>query len=173
MPPKPSFRVKLSSSRHENALVPLSTITFALPGTLVEEKLLRRLQIEWRSKIQKTRLSEWNLNISNQSSLPGPSSLLNINCVWNANPTDTNGYVGFGVYHRVGPWSCRQHSGWGRRESLDGSCSLLPIVTIFIFIVDFWLLNIIFHVSRTPPTFPESALRSPFSLSQVTKRIFL
>ena len=32
------------------------------------------------------------------------------------------------------------------------------------------MLNFILRVVRTPPTFPESALRSPFSLSQVTKK---
>jgi hypothetical protein len=75
---KPSFRVKLSSSQHENAPPQTSTVIFALPGTLAEEKMLRRSRNESRSKVQKTRLSDWNLNISDHdtssSSLPYPSS---------------------------------------------------------------------------------------------------
>jgi hypothetical protein len=66
MPPKPSFCVKLLSSQHENAPAATSIITFVLPGTLAEDNL--------QSKILKMHLSEWNLNISNYSSLPGPSS---------------------------------------------------------------------------------------------------
>ena len=67
MPPKPSFRVRLSSSQHEeNAPAPTSMTMFALPGSLAEDKL--------RSNIQKTRLSKWNLNIPGHSFLPGPSS---------------------------------------------------------------------------------------------------
>ncbi|KAF8955296.1 hypothetical protein BDZ97DRAFT_1858583, partial [Flammula alnicola] len=52
-------------------------MSFALPGTLAEDKLLRRSQRESTfqcSNIQKTRLSEWDLSISNTAPLPGPSS---------------------------------------------------------------------------------------------------
>jgi len=73
MPPKPTFRVKLSATQQENVPLPTPTMTsFALPGTLAEDKLRRKSQRESsfnNSKILKTRLSEWNLNLSSAGPL--------------------------------------------------------------------------------------------------------
>ncbi|KAF8957735.1 hypothetical protein BDZ97DRAFT_1844894 [Flammula alnicola] len=81
MPPKPSFRVKLSLSQQENVSGATSTtmMSFALLGTLAEDedKLLRKSQREptfQSSNVQKTRLSDWDLNISNTAPLLDPSS---------------------------------------------------------------------------------------------------
>ena len=71
MPPKASFRVKLPPKQLENShLHPPATTSFALPGTLAEKKLQRKSQRESKfdsSHIQKTRLSEWNLNLPSTS----------------------------------------------------------------------------------------------------------
>lgn len=46
--------------------------SFALPGTLAERKLERKSQRESNFKIQKTRLTEWDLNLN----APGTSAPL-------------------------------------------------------------------------------------------------
>ncbi|KAF8954830.1 hypothetical protein BDZ97DRAFT_1862647 [Flammula alnicola] len=78
MPPKPSFKVKISANEKENVSLPSSsTMSFALPGTLAEDKLLRKSQRESSfnsSNVSKTRLSEWDLNVSNAGPLPAQSS---------------------------------------------------------------------------------------------------
>ena len=73
MPPKASFRVKLPRKQKENDLLhpPMNT-SFALPGTLAERKLERKSQRESNFKIQKTRLTEWDLNLN----APGTSAPL-------------------------------------------------------------------------------------------------
>ena len=77
MPPKPSFRVKLSSKQQEN--VPPTTTSFALPGTVADSQLQRKLQRESSfnsSHIQKTRLTTWDLNTSSTSALPNRISTI-------------------------------------------------------------------------------------------------
>ena len=79
MPPKPLFRVKVSTKQQENVPVQLPVMTsFALPGTVAESKLQRKSQRESsfnRSNIQKTSLATWDLNTS-ISSLPNQSSTM-------------------------------------------------------------------------------------------------
>ena len=68
--PKPLFQVQLHEKQKENDPLHLPTTTsFALPGTLAESKVKRKLQL-WEltfnsSHIQKTHLAAWDLNISN------------------------------------------------------------------------------------------------------------
>jgi len=61
MPPKPTFRVKLSEIQQENVPLPTPTMTsFALPETAAEDKLRRKSQRTFNFsnlKIQKMRLS--------------------------------------------------------------------------------------------------------------------
>ena len=65
MPPKALFRVKLPPKQKENdTLQSPMNINFALPGTLAARKIERKLQRESNFKVQKTRLSEWNLNLN-------------------------------------------------------------------------------------------------------------
>ena len=90
-----------------------STIIYALPGT--EDKLLRRLQDESRSKIKKMRLSEWNLSISYRS-----LSCLSSTSTWIVlipqTPLDMLGFGNFWVYDWVGLWSSTtqwmRETGW-------------------------------------------------------------
>ena len=75
MPPKASFRVKPPPKQQENvSLHPPMTTSFALPGTLAERKLQQKSQRESNFKVQKTRLSEWDLNAPSTSALPTQSS---------------------------------------------------------------------------------------------------
>ena len=65
MPPKPSFRVKLPPKQKENdSLHSPMIISYALPGTLAARKLERKSQREPNFIVQKTRLTEWNLNLN-------------------------------------------------------------------------------------------------------------
>ena len=79
MPPKPLFRVKVSTKQQENVPVQLPVMTsFTLPGTVAESKLQQKSQRESsfnRSNIQKTSLATWDLNTS-ISSLPNQSSTM-------------------------------------------------------------------------------------------------
>jgi len=94
MPPKPSFRVKLSGKQQENLPPNLpTTTTFALPGTIADNKLQRKLQRQSTFNslgIQKSRLTEWDVNLPPSTSalsiqnsttiaydLPTPDTLLN------------------------------------------------------------------------------------------------
>jgi hypothetical protein len=94
MPPKPSFRVKLSGKQQENLPPnPPTTTTFALPGTIADNKLQRKLQRQSTFNslgIQKSRLDEWDVNLLSSTSalsiqnsttiaygLPTPETLLN------------------------------------------------------------------------------------------------
>lgn len=67
MPPKLSFRVKLSGKQQENLPPnPPTTTTFALPGTIADNKLQRKLQRQSTFNslgIQKSRLAEWDVNL--------------------------------------------------------------------------------------------------------------
>ena len=75
MPPKASFRVKLPPRQQENApLQPLTTTSFALPGTAAERKLQRKSQQESSFHVQKTHLSKWDLNMPATSAQPSQSS---------------------------------------------------------------------------------------------------
>ena len=65
MPPKPSFRVKLPPKQKENdSLHSPMIISYALPGTLAARKLERKSQRESNFIVQKTRLTDWNLNLN-------------------------------------------------------------------------------------------------------------
>jgi hypothetical protein len=78
MPLKASFRVKLPPKQPENvSLHPPTTTSFSLPGTLAERKLQRKSQREsiFNSfNVQKTRLSEWDLNTPSTSAPPSQSA---------------------------------------------------------------------------------------------------
>jgi len=77
MPPEASFQVKLPPRQQENApLQTLTTMTFALPGTLAEQKLQWKLQQGSSSNsfhVQKTHLSKWDLNMPATSAQPSQS----------------------------------------------------------------------------------------------------
>ena len=65
MPPKASFRVKLPPKQKENdSLHSPTIISYALPGTLAARKLERKSQREPNFIVQKTCLTEWNLNLN-------------------------------------------------------------------------------------------------------------
>ncbi|KAF8950849.1 hypothetical protein BDZ97DRAFT_1865324 [Flammula alnicola] len=99
-------------------------MSFALPGTLAEDKLLRRSQREstfQSSNIQKMRLSEWDLSVSNTAPLPGPS-LTSIAYGMLAPQTPLN-MVDFG-------YAMESDRGRQQCSRLDGFWGLLSTVTI-------------------------------------------
>src|SRR6266511_4062619 len=78
MPPKASFRVKLSKYQEENAPPLPLMMSFALPGTLADIKFQHKSQWELgfnNSQIQKTRLATWDLNTSTHALLSQSSMM--------------------------------------------------------------------------------------------------
>ena len=73
MPPKALFHVKLQKTQEKDPIPSSIMATFALPGTESEAKVLRK-ERQFNFIISKSRLSDWNLNIPNQQTLPSQSS---------------------------------------------------------------------------------------------------
>ena len=66
MSSKPSFRVKLGKQQENLPPNPPTTTTFALPGTIADNKLQRKLQQQSTFNslhIQKSRLAEWSVGL--------------------------------------------------------------------------------------------------------------